>query len=53
MQAIEPLSGGGALKLTIATFVTPRGRDLHGRGVPPDLPGGRRPLRTAIAAVGG
>ena len=37
MQAIEPLAGGGALKLTIATYLTPLGRDLHARGVPPDV----------------
>jgi carboxyl-terminal processing protease len=37
MQEIDPLANGGALKLTIATYRTPRGADLHDRGIVPDL----------------
>ncbi len=36
VQAIIPLQTGGALKLTIARYLTPRGRSIDGRGVEPD-----------------
>jgi carboxyl-terminal processing protease len=49
VQAIEPLPTGGALKLTIATYRTPLGHDLHGHGVIPDVAGGAHPLRRALA----
>ncbi len=37
LQSVEPLANGGALKLTIAEYRTPKGRDLHGRGVIPTI----------------
>jgi carboxyl-terminal processing protease len=37
VQSIRPLSNGTALKLTTATYRTPAGRDLTGRGVQPKL----------------
>ena len=36
-QQVEPLSNGGALELTVGEFFTPKGRNLGGRGVPPDV----------------
>ncbi len=51
MQAIEPLSDGGALKLTVATYRTPAGRDLSARGVQPDVTAGSDALRRAVAAL--
>ncbi|RKO66007.1 S41 family peptidase [Desulfofundulus salinus] len=36
VQAIIPLETGGALKLTIARYLTPGGRSIDGRGVEPD-----------------
>jgi carboxyl-terminal processing protease len=38
LQSVEPLANGAALKLTIAEYRTPKGRDLHGRGVLPTIP---------------
>ena len=37
VQSIRPLSNGGALKLTTATYLTPRGVDLAETGVRPDI----------------
>lgn len=37
MQALIPLDGGGALKLTTAYYRTPAGRMIHGLGVAPDI----------------
>jgi carboxyl-terminal processing protease len=37
VQSIRPLSTGGALKLTTATYRTPNGRDLAERGVRPSV----------------
>lgn len=36
VQAIIPLETGGALKLTIARYLTPAGRSIDGRGIEPD-----------------
>jgi carboxyl-terminal processing protease len=38
VQAVVPLVGGGALKLTTARFITPAGIDISHVGVMPDLP---------------
>jgi carboxyl-terminal processing protease len=37
VQAIEPLAGGGALKLTVARFMLPGGLVVEGRGIRPDI----------------
>jgi carboxyl-terminal processing protease len=37
LQSVDPLANGAALKLTIAEYRTPKGRDLHGRGVLPTI----------------
>jgi carboxyl-terminal processing protease len=37
LQLVEPLADGAALKMTIAEYATPKGRDLHGRGVIPTI----------------
>ena len=37
VQSVRPLSNGGALKLTTATYLTPRGIDLAEAGVRPDI----------------
>ena len=36
VQALEKLSDGGALKYTIAHYLTPNGRDIHKRGISVD-----------------
>jgi hypothetical protein len=36
VQNIFPLSDGSAIKITSATYVTPRGRDINKRGIDPD-----------------
>ncbi len=37
VQTLEHhLAGGGALRLTVAKYLTPSGRDLHGKGLEPD-----------------
>jgi len=37
VQSIEPLSNGGAIKVTTAVYLTPRGRDINDTGVAPDV----------------
>lgn len=37
IQAIVPLTGGSALKLSVAEYVSPQGHCIHGVGVSPDL----------------
>jgi carboxyl-terminal processing protease len=37
VQSVRPLSNGGALKLTTATYLTPRGVDLAEAGIRPDI----------------
>jgi carboxyl-terminal processing protease len=37
VQSIYNLSDGGALKITTARYVTPLGRDIHHKGVQPDV----------------
>lgn len=36
VQTIRPLSDGSAVKFTIAKYFTPKGQDIHGKGVTPD-----------------
>jgi carboxyl-terminal processing protease len=57
VQAIEPLVGGGALKLTVARFLLAGHVPVDGRGIAPDvrLPAGNRRtsafLREAVQAL--
>jgi carboxyl-terminal processing protease len=51
IQLVVPLSAGGALKLTAATYRTPAGHDLHGHGVVPDVPARRQALSRALALL--
>jgi carboxyl-terminal processing protease len=37
VQAVQPLASGAALKLTVATYLTPGGADLSRSGIRPDL----------------
>jgi carboxyl-terminal processing protease len=37
VQTIIPLSDGSGLRLTTAKYFTPKGREIHGKGVTPDL----------------
>ncbi len=36
VQTVQPLSDGSAVKFTIAKYYTPKGQDIHGKGVMPD-----------------
>ncbi len=38
VQTIRPLTDGSAVKYTIAKYFTPKGQDIHGKGVTPDEP---------------
>ena len=49
--AVVPVPGGGAVKLTVAEYLTPNGRSLHGRGVLPDVTVKTRLLVTALAVA--
>jgi carboxyl-terminal processing protease len=52
LQAVEPLANGAALKLTIAEYLTPKGRDLHGDGVMPNIHAtAKHALSLALRAV--
>jgi carboxyl-terminal processing protease len=37
VQRILPLSDGTALKLTVSKYFTPKGRNIHGTGIEPDI----------------
>ena len=37
VQRIFPLSDGSAIKLTISTYFTPDGNNIHGKGIEPDI----------------
>jgi carboxyl-terminal processing protease len=37
VQSIEPLSNGGAVKVTTAVYLTPKGRDINKTGIAPDV----------------
>ena len=37
VQTIESLTGGGAIKLTIAHYLTPNNKDIHLKGIEPDI----------------
>jgi carboxyl-terminal processing protease len=37
VQQIEPLSNGGAVKVTIEVYLTPKGRDINKTGIVPDV----------------
>jgi carboxyl-terminal processing protease len=37
VQAIHLLPDGGAVKYTVAHYLTPRGRDIHRQGIEPDI----------------
>ncbi|MGI6094761.1 MAG: S41 family peptidase [Lachnospiraceae bacterium] len=37
VQSIQTLSDGSAVKLTIANYYTPKGRNIHGTGICPDV----------------
>ena len=37
VQSIEPLSNGGAMKVTTAVYLTPKGRDINKTGIVPDV----------------
>ena len=51
IQAVVPVPGGGAVKLTVAEYLTPNGRSLHGRGVLPDVTVKTRLLVTAVSVA--
>jgi carboxyl-terminal processing protease len=52
LQSVEPLANGAALKLTIAEYLTPDGRNLHGTGIIPTIPATpRQTLPFALHAV--
>ena len=36
VQSIIPLKDGSAVKLTVSTYYTPNGRNIHGTGITPD-----------------
>jgi carboxyl-terminal processing protease len=51
IQAVVPVPGGGAVKLTVAEYLTPNGRSLHPRGVHPDVTVKTKLLVTAVAVA--
>ena len=38
VQSVQPLSSGGAIKLTTARYYTPLGESIQARGIEPDFP---------------
>ncbi|NLC18946.1 MAG: S41 family peptidase, partial [Clostridiales bacterium] len=37
VQKVIPLSDGTAVKLTVSKYYTPKGRNIHGTGIKPDI----------------
>ncbi len=37
VQKVIPISDGTAVKLTISKYYTPKGRNIHGKGISPDI----------------
>ena len=37
VQSVIPLGDGSAVKLTVSTYYTPKGRNIHGTGITPDV----------------
>ena len=37
VQTVLPLSGGASLKITIASYLTPLGRNINHKGIEPDI----------------
>ena len=37
VQSVIPLKDGSAVKLTVSTYYTPKGRNIHGTGITPDV----------------
>lgn len=37
VQSVKPLSNGGAVKVTTAVYLTPKGRDINETGISPDI----------------
>lgn len=37
VQSIIPMKDGSAVKLTVSTYYTPNGRNIHGTGITPDV----------------
>lgn len=37
VQTLEPLTNGGAIKVTTAVYLTPKGRDINAKGITPDV----------------
>lgn len=37
VQTVKPLTDGSAIKFTIAKYFTPKGQDIHGKSVTPDV----------------
>ena len=60
VQSIEPLSNGGAVKVTTAEYFTPKGRNINKKGIVPDVvvpasadPSVAAPLQEALTRIGG
>jgi carboxyl-terminal processing protease len=51
VQTILPLSDGGALRLTTAKYLTPKGRSLHGQGIDPDVVSEEEPYSKAMLSM--
>jgi carboxyl-terminal processing protease len=51
IQAVVAVPGGGAVKLTVATYRTPNGLDIHGKGIRPDVPVRTQLLVHAVAVA--
>lgn len=37
VQEVEPLKGGASLKITVAKWLTPKGNEINGKGLEPDI----------------
>jgi carboxyl-terminal processing protease len=51
IQSTRELANGGALKFTVASYLTPDGFDLGAKGLPPDVPAVDNPTTPADEAL--
>ena len=43
VQSLQPFNDGGALKMTVAHYLTPKDKDIHLKGIEPDITFESRP----------
>lgn len=51
VQTILPLSDGSAVKLTVQDYYTPSGKNIHGKGITPDVEAELKKMQQALHSL--